>query len=492
MSERSYSFEPAATQYQIGTGVILNTHANTLLVGRQTIELENRLVLLLVYLIHHQGEVLSKDLLLKTIWQGKVVNDDSLSVAVSHIRKALGDNSRAPQFIKTIPGVGYQFIASAEPVTEKSEVVVAAVESAKSATKSLRFFGLWGSGILLGFCVLVIGYYLSQPTKATATSASHFNAATNQQLHEAGQLLAGSDAENWRAAIKIYRDLINREGEIAEAFLGIADAKMKLLGEQLVVKENCVEVVSLLQRAVALNPSLAAAHRSLANASFWCQRDYAGAEQHYLAAIKQNPADDEAAIYYAELLLAEQRFKESLEQVDRARRLNPLNYSVPVVVWIYQMQERDDLALRELQRILTTEPDNRYFHISALRIFKRMGDAQKAFEELKWLMGNSGFTPEAIADAKNVFTQTGLAGINNWLLERKETADLGDYTPPLSWARYALGAKHYDLALDYLEQAYERRQYPVLWANVDPAYDPVRNTPQFQKIIEQLKQPDNK
>lgn len=100
MRDRNYSWEASAIRYRIGQDHILNTHANSISLGDKLIELEHRLVLLLIYFIHHKGEVLSKDQLLKTIWQGKVVNDDSLSVAVSHIRKALGDNPRAPKHPK--------------------------------------------------------------------------------------------------------------------------------------------------------------------------------------------------------------------------------------------------------------------------------------------------------------------------------------------------------------------------------------------------------
>ena len=70
------------------------TRTNVLTRGDTRVELENRLVLLLVFLVNHQGEVLSKDRIIKTIWQGKVVNDDSLEVEISHLSKALGDNPR--------------------------------------------------------------------------------------------------------------------------------------------------------------------------------------------------------------------------------------------------------------------------------------------------------------------------------------------------------------------------------------------------------------
>lgn len=490
MRDRNYSWEASAIRYRIGQDHILNTHANSISLGDKLIELEHRLVMLLIYFIHHKGEVLSKDQLLKTIWQGKVVNDDSLSVAVSHIRKALGDNPRAPQFIKTIPGVGYQFIGDAEALEETAAPATTIAEP-DLPLPSVKPRRLWLGAALVMLLAIGTVVYIAKPRPAVATALGNLSPEGSRQLQLAGQTLQKNDAEDWRQAIKLYRDLIGSEGEVAEAYLGIADAKMKLMGEQLVIKDNCIEVVGLLNKAIAINPELAAAHKSLANASFWCQRDYKKAEAHYLLALKLNPNDDATPMFYAELLLALERFDESLAYVEKSRQLNPLNYSVPIVVWIYQMQRRDDLALTELDRIVNSEPDNRYFHISAERIYTRMGDAQKAFKEWRWLMRDSGIADERIAVAQARFDQLGLKGFNRWLLDEKIEADLGDYSPPLSWARYALVAGDYEQALDLLEAAYAKRQYPLLWARVDSAYDPVRNTPRFQKMLMELNELDN-
>lgn len=484
MSVIAEAIGQTTSRYQIGTDLLLNVHTNSLS-GRDTrIELEHRLVQLLVYFIDHQGAVIEKDLLLKTIWQGKVVNEDSLAVAVSHLRKALGDSARSPVFIKTIPGIGYQFIGSAQPLSESASAIIP--EIARSFRFGIPVFTAAAVILVVALCL-----YFYQRVSTVNTSPVYSEDGAGEQ-QAANQLLLQYNPEAWRLAIQKFRDLINSQGESAEFYLGIADAKVKLLGEKLALTENCLEVIGLLQKSLSLNAELAAAQRSLANATFWCQRDYALAEQHYQAAIRLNPGDDLAPMFYAQFLLSQRRFAESLRQVEHSRRLNPLNYSLPNVVWIYQMQLRDDLALQELQRILTTEPDNRYYHISAQRIFTRMGDHRKAFEQWLWLMGDAGFSAADLETAQQAFAKGGLSAVNHWLLLRKEPADLGEYTPPLSWARYALAAGQYDMALDYLEAAYDQRQSPLLWASVDPAYEAVRKHPQFQKIVQQLSLPENK
>jgi|GEM_PF-464980 len=502
MLEKGSTTAATIKAYQIASDIVLNTQTNTLSNKGVSIELENRLVSLLAYFIDHQNEVLQKERVIKTIWQGKVVNDDSLAVAVSYLRKALGDNSRAPQFIKTIPGVGYQFIAQAQPILESGETdadPLTTTTTYSSAPKNIWRITLIASSVLLALAIFTHLYFKQKPLIARETTSGDTTTAAQPNLFKpsigyqtAIRLLNTNEPENWRLAIKAFRDLIASDGESAELYVGLANAKIQLLNNKISIKENCKEVVGLLEKAVTLNADLATAHHSLANSTFWCQRDYTLAEQHYLRAIQLNPKDDSVLISYAQLLLAQRRFSEALAQTEQARRLNPLHYSVPDIVWILQMQGRDDLAARELDRILTTEPDNRYYHISAQRIFKSMNDSDKAFAQLQWLMRDSGISADALKEIEQDFKRGGLEAVNEWLLTHKVNADLGDYSPPLSWARYALAAKKYDVALDHLEAAYEERQAPMLWAGIDPAYEPVRNHPRFQKILDQLKTVENK
>jgi len=490
MSERIYPAQPQIVFYQIGDHFLLNTHANTLTRDGQVVELEHRLVLLLVYFIEHAGEVLQKDVLLKTIWQGKVVNDDSLAVAVSYLRKALGDNSRSPRFIKTIQGQGYQFIGTtkplAEPLIDTSQATPAS--DSQPVKKYPRTAMLIFAFLML---IVVLAAIAAGIKKFAFLPSSPVPAGDNpikwQQDYQSVQgLLQQPDPESLRLAIKQFRDLIRVQGESAQAYMGIADVKTRLLQEKVTLKENCAEIIDLAQKALSLKPDFAVAHQTLANMAFWCLRDHALAEQHYLEAMKYAPQDDGILLNYAQWLLVHKRFDESLKAVELSRKLKPVNYSIPNVVWIYQMQGRDDLALRELDRLLTTEPEDRHYHISAKRIYERMGDVDKTFEQWLWLMRNAGLTPDKLGEVQAAFTAGGMVEVNRWLLDHKVTVDIGDYSPPLAWARYAIIAREYGQALDYLEQAFQQRQPAILWMDVDPAYAPLRNQPRFQKILSQL------
>lgn len=65
----------------------------------------------LVFLANHAGDVVSKDELFHSIWEGVPVCDQALSYSICVLRRALGDNTKKPQFIQTIATKGYRLVA---------------------------------------------------------------------------------------------------------------------------------------------------------------------------------------------------------------------------------------------------------------------------------------------------------------------------------------------------------------------------------------------
>ena len=62
------------------------------------------------YLVEHAGRVASKEELLKAVWPDVIVTDDSLTVCIGEVRRALGDANQ--QIVKTVPKRGYLFDVS--------------------------------------------------------------------------------------------------------------------------------------------------------------------------------------------------------------------------------------------------------------------------------------------------------------------------------------------------------------------------------------------
>jgi len=91
--------------------------------------LEPKVMQVLILLASTPGEVVTKERLLRTVWPGIFVSDDVLTRSISEIRRVFSDDSKAPQFIQTIPKVGYRLIAPTqrEPEDEKNMTAIASV-----------------------------------------------------------------------------------------------------------------------------------------------------------------------------------------------------------------------------------------------------------------------------------------------------------------------------------------------------------------------------
>jgi len=79
----------------------------------------------LLALVRRNREVVSKEDLLKEVWPDSFVEESNLSQNIFLLRKALGDTAENRQYIVTLPGKGYRFVASVRVVTEQGEFLMA-------------------------------------------------------------------------------------------------------------------------------------------------------------------------------------------------------------------------------------------------------------------------------------------------------------------------------------------------------------------------------
>lgn len=98
------------TRFTIGDWLV---EPDALRIVRGDIEkkLEPKVMQVLVHLAHNSGQVVSRQQLESTVWQGVIVGYDSLGSTIIKLRKAFNDDSRNPAIIQTIPKKGYRVIA---------------------------------------------------------------------------------------------------------------------------------------------------------------------------------------------------------------------------------------------------------------------------------------------------------------------------------------------------------------------------------------------
>ena len=87
--------------------VYLNTNTHKLIADGGEITLKALEYRLLYYLYTNRGKVVSKEDLLRDVWEDAYLNEGTIAVHIRHLREKIEADPKEPQLIKTVWGVGY-------------------------------------------------------------------------------------------------------------------------------------------------------------------------------------------------------------------------------------------------------------------------------------------------------------------------------------------------------------------------------------------------
>lgn len=81
---------------------------------------EPQVFALLAELVANRERVLSREEIVKKVWQGRPVSDSAVSSRIKSVRQALGDDGKAQRYVKTIHRRGFRFVAETVVVSDES------------------------------------------------------------------------------------------------------------------------------------------------------------------------------------------------------------------------------------------------------------------------------------------------------------------------------------------------------------------------------------
>ena len=86
------------------------------------VRLEGLPLRLLMYLVERQGELVTREQIADSLWGKDVFVDIEMGIntAIRKVRMALEDDSSQPEFLQTVVGHGYRFVAQFTPSEETS------------------------------------------------------------------------------------------------------------------------------------------------------------------------------------------------------------------------------------------------------------------------------------------------------------------------------------------------------------------------------------
>lgn len=217
-------------------------------------------------------------------------------------------------------------------------------------------------------------------------------------------------------------------------------------------------------------------------------RDWLGAERALQRAIELNPGLVRAHHYYGNLLLALARFEDAIDLAARAHELDPLAVAVGVdralILGIAGRHEEGRLLLEE---ILEVHPKNLYAEWALGSIQSAQGNYQEAIETLLARDVPTAGQNFVLGHTYGLIGATDKAqAVLDFLIERSETR----YVPPVQIAIVLIGMGRYEEAFEWLDRAFERPSWNSELLQVDPLYDPIRNDPRFDGLLQRMGFPD--
>src|SRR5882762_124010 len=246
-------------------------------------------------------------------------------------------------------------------------------------------------------------------------------------------------------------------------------------------------------KAISLDDSLAEAHAELGMLSYVYDWNIAEAERELRRAVDLNPNYARTHVYYALMLSHIGRSQEGIEEIERARRLDPLSpFTVGIAGNVYFAVRKYDDAVRALQFALQIEPQDQMAHARMAWIWQEKAEYEKAIEELR--LSSSPESRDS-PDGKKTFHRLADAyaarGANGYWREMLALA-LERYKPGAHYGTEDIAALYSrlgeeDKALDWLEKGYAVHDpYTMFWIVTSSAYDPLRSHPRFQKLLREL------
>jgi TolB-like protein len=282
-----------------------------------------------------------------------------------------------------------------------------------------------------------------------------------------------------REAITFFQQAVEKDPLLARAWSAQAFGWYQLgVLADMPAREIGPKAKTAASRALELDERLPEAHVALALVRFLFEADRHSAEESFRRALELGPNSVEAWDQYASYLMDMGKMEEALAAARRGERLDPLSPSAGrLVASVLYNARRYDQAIAQSRRVLERNPEVHSAYRELGRAYLAEGlceDALDAFHRLP----DEGFEGEALA-------RCGRSEAARKILARlKKEADADPTRRATGVARIYAALGDHARALEYLERA--REEYGYVQRLLDPAWDPLRQEPQFVALRKEM------
>ncbi len=289
-------------------------------------------------------------------------------------------------------------------------------------------------------------------------------------------------------SIELFNNALAQDPEYALCYVGLADAYLMLAQNGVLSGLHAFPIVKeATLKALTIDNLNAEAHASMAWVKAVYEHDLVAAEAECKISIELNPSYSYGFTTYSFILTALGRHQESLEQVRRALQLDPVSPSINAIyATILFFAGQYDVAMELCMECLELDPGFSIAHAIYGQALEAKGAYSEAEEHYRRNAELAPWDPFALAHLSRI------AVLQN---KREEArirlrALLSDvephYVPPYAAAQACAMSGDRDLIFRWLNRAEQERSTWVVYVNVDPKFDSLRNDPRFKLLLQKL------
>jgi TolB-like protein len=298
---------------------------------------------------------------------------------------------------------------------------------------------------------------------------------------------------NLNAALRYFELALEKDPASAPAYTGVAGVWFGRLVTSLATKSEVGPAArAAIDKALALDDTLADAHFRRAEYETLIAWDWGAADREFRRAIELNPNQAATRSLYADYLAVVRRPDEALAQAARAMALDPVStQSQTFYARILMFTRRYDEAIARYRETLRSTPDQRV----ALTNIRVVLHAARRYEEalaadLAWAAVNTTTGGQDIATAlSRGYAEGGYRGAMRRAADVEAARALTNPAIGTFAAQFYVRAGDTAAALDWLEKTFDTSEAAAPYLSCAPIWDDLRGEPRFHALLRKIHLP---
>jgi TolB-like protein/Tfp pilus assembly protein PilF len=285
-------------------------------------------------------------------------------------------------------------------------------------------------------------------------------------------------------AAGLFQEALRLDSAFAPAWAGLAAAQvLRVLVEGDRPADAMPAALQAARRALSLDSTLAVAHATIAQVRFLYDRDWNAADSAFRRALEINPNRPDVHHWYAHLLVALGRNDEALGYARRALDLSPLD---PELIahfgWHYLQARRYADARESLDRASAVDSSLAGTRYLLGLLAEVQGDYELAESHFRGTLDRAPDDLEALASVGRTHALAGRAEDARAVLARLDSLSADRYVSPWLLAGIAEALDDKRRAFAWLEEAVADHAGQLVYLNLDPRLDRLRDDRRFARI----------